>query len=127
MIRPNPSEIRILRALWRQSPLSARELHDATLIETGWSASATRKTLDRMEEKGLVTVTTAHGVKIYLAAHSKLGMLANLANAFARDVLEADAPLPVAAFAGSRLVSEEEVEELEHLLNTYTPLDEAGA
>lgn len=116
MIRPSDYELKLLRHLWRAGRLSARELHDASAAETQWSYSATRKTLERMVEKGLIRIEAVHGLNTYVAEQSKLETVAALANAFARDVLDLDAPLPAAAFTGSNLVAPEEIEELEALL-----------
>ncbi|HVZ29909.1 MAG TPA: BlaI/MecI/CopY family transcriptional regulator [Asticcacaulis sp.] len=116
MIRPSDYEMKLLRHLWREGRLSARELHDASVADTQWSYSATRKTLERMVEKGLVRLEPVHGLNTYIAAQSKLETLAALSAAFARDVLDLDAPLPAAAFAGSKMVSPDEIEELEDLL-----------
>jgi predicted transcriptional regulator len=116
MIRPSDYEMKLLRHLWRHGRLSARELHDASVAETQWSYSATRKTLERMVEKGLVRLEPVHGLNTYVAAQSKLETLAALSAAFARDVLDLDAPLPAAAFTGSKMVSPDEIAELEALL-----------
>ena len=116
MSKPSKYELKLLRHLWRHDRLSAREIHDASATETGWSFSATRKTLDRMVEKGLIHVERLHGMKTYLVSQTKLEMLAALVSAFARDVLDMDAPLPTAAFANSKLISPEEIKELEALL-----------
>jgi predicted transcriptional regulator len=116
MIRPSDYELKLLHHLWREGRMSAREIQDASGAETGWSYSATRKTLDRMQEKGLVRVESVHGLKTYVAGQGKLETLAALSRAFARDVLGMDAPLPAAAFAGSKLISPEEIDELEDLL-----------
>ena len=116
MIRPSDYELKLLRHLWRSGRLSARELHEASAPETLWSYSATRKTLERMNEKGLVRIEAVHGLNTYVAGQSKLETVAALANAFARDVLDLDSPLPAAAFTGSGLIAPEEIEELEGLL-----------
>jgi len=116
MIRPSDYELKLLRHLWRSGRLSARELHEASAPETQWSYSATRKTLERMNEKGLVRIEAVHGLNTYVAGQSKLETVAALANAFARDVLDLGAPLPAAAFTGSGLIAPEEIEELEGLL-----------
>jgi predicted transcriptional regulator len=114
--RPNDSELKLLRELWRVPRLSARELHDAVAPATEWSYSTTRKVLDRMEEKGLVAVKVVHGLKTYAAAQPKLKTLARLIQDFSRNVLDASAPLPVAAFAHSKLISGDEIEKLERLI-----------
>ena len=123
VIRPSDYELKLLRHLWRSGRMSARELHDASTGETQWSYSATRKTLERMVEKGLVHLAPVHGLNTYTAAQSKLETLAALSAAFARDVLDLDTPLPAAAFTGSKMVSPDEIAELEALLKKLTEED----
>ena len=125
MIRPSDYELKLLRHLWQRGRLSARELHDASAADTQWSYSATRKTLDRMLEKGLVRIEAVHGLNTYVPGQSKLETVATLANAFARDVLDLGTPLPAAAFTGSGLIAPEEIEELEGLLERLSQ-DQAG-
>jgi BlaI family penicillinase repressor len=120
LARPSGSELKLLRALWSAPRLSAREIQDATEASTNWSYSATRTTLDRMEEKGLVKVSAVHGIKTYAAAQSKVAVLALLAQDFARNVLDSDEPLPAAAFAHSKLLDAEEIEELQALLDSLS-------
>ena len=122
--RPNESEMKLLRSLWHAPRLSAREIHDATSVGTHWGYTTTRKVLDRMEEKGLVKVKAVHGLKTYAAAQPKLTMLALLIKDFANNVLDASAPLPVAAFAQSKLISADEIEQLEKLIQQ---LDSGGS
>lgn len=114
---PSATEFIILKALWQHERLSAREIHEQVEEELGWSFSSTRKTLDRMATKGLITLGTAHGVKVFEAGVSKLSTIAAMASDFASSVLEIDGPLPVTAFASSRLLSEAELEELQTLLD----------
>ncbi|MEM6532480.1 MAG: BlaI/MecI/CopY family transcriptional regulator [Myxococcota bacterium] len=113
---PSRSELRFLRELWRRGRLSARELHDATQESTGWSYSTTRKTLDRMQEKGILRVELVHGLKTFTPTGAKVETIARLIRSFASNVLELDGPLPVSAFAHSRLLDEDEISELEALL-----------
>lgn len=123
-MRPSDSELKLLRVLWKSARLSAREIHEASLEETRWSYSATRKTLDRMEEKGLVRVQAVHGVKTFAAAQPKLETLAGLIKDFARSVLDTDAPMPAATFAKSRLLDKSEIKALQALLEADEPDEE---
>lgn len=116
MIRPSNAELEILKCLWRNEALSARELHNSVAPLLDWSYSSTRKTLERMVEKGLVNEKTLHGLHVYRAKVGKVATLAALSSDFARRVLEIDGPLPVQAFADSRLLNQGEIEELEALL-----------
>lgn len=119
MSKPTDTELILLRPLWQDGRLSARELHDRTEDKTQWSYSSTRKTLDRMVEKGLLRIETVHGIKTFLPTRNKLQMMAQLIRDFSQNILETDAPLPAAAFTGSRLLDADEIQELEHLLETF--------
>ena len=122
---PSTSELSVLKALWKQWPLSAREIHDQVEPELGWSYSSTRKTLERMLDKGAVRQHTRHGVQVYEAALEKVDTLAAFAHDFARRVMEMDTPLPATMFTGSRIVDEAELAQLEQLLHDWP--DEQGA
>lgn len=114
---PSNAELELLKCLWRRDTCSARELHDAAAPTLGWSYSSTRKTLERMVDKGLVAERAQHGLNVYRAKVGKVATLAALSADFARRVLEIDGPLPSQAFADSRLLSEDELEQLEALLH----------
>ncbi len=112
---PSPTELALLKRLWAAGEQSARELHDGAGAALGWTFSSTRRTLDRMIEKGLVATRERHGVKVYASAAPKVATLAGMARDFLTRVMEVDAP-PVAAFTGGSLLSDEEAAELERLL-----------
>lgn len=122
---PSVSELTLLKALWKQHPLSAREVHQAAAEELAWSFSSTRKTLDRMLEKQMIVVQVKHGVNVYFPRLDKVSTLAAFAHDFGRRVMEIEAPLPVAMFTGSKLVDQQELDQLEQLLNDW-PDDAAG-
>ena len=122
MAVPSISELSLLKALWRQQPLSAREIHDAVKAELGWSYSSTRKTLERMLDKGMVRQELRHGVQVYAAVSDKVDTLAAFAHDFGKRVMEIDTPLPVNMFTGSKLVDDDELARLEQLLNDW-PVD----
>jgi len=122
---PSITELSLLKALWRWQPLSAREIHEHIGDELSWSYSSTRKTLERMLEKGMVCQHTRHGVQTYEATLEKVDTLAMFARDFAKRVMEIDTPLPVAMFTGSKLVSDTELAELEQLLQQWPGNEDA--
>jgi BlaI family penicillinase repressor len=126
MAVPSISELSLLKALWRQQPMSAREIHDAVEAELGWSYSSTRKTLERMLDKGMVRQELRHGVQVYAAVSDKVDTLAAFAHDFGKRVMEIDTPLPVNMFTGSKLVDDDELARLEQLLNDW-PVDKDAA
>jgi BlaI family penicillinase repressor len=126
MAVPSISELRVLKSLWRQQPLSAREIHEQVAGELGWSYSSTRKTLERMLEKGAVSQSIRHGVQVYEAVLEKVDTLAAFAHDFGTRVMELGTPLPVNMFTGSKLVDEDELAQLEQLLHSW-PEESDGA
>ena len=122
-MKPTDTELTLLRPLWQSRRLSAREIHDTTEASTGWSFSSTRKTLDRMVDKGLIAIEMVHGVKTFIPTTPKLSVLASLIGDFSKNILGSDQPLPAAAFVGSSLISEDEIDELEDLLKDLNEKD----
>ncbi|MDL2356346.1 MAG: BlaI/MecI/CopY family transcriptional regulator [Pseudomonadota bacterium] len=116
---PSMSELSLLKALWKEHPLSAREIHAQVGDELGWSFSSTRKTLERMLDKSMVSQQLRHGVQVYQAQLDKVATLAAFAHDFGRRVMEMDGPLPVNMFTGSRLVDQQELAQLEQLLHDW--------
>ncbi len=119
MAIPSITELTVLKALWKQHPLSARELHDHVEAELDWSYSSTRKTLERMLDKGYVRQQLVHGVQVYDAVLEKVATLAAFAHDFGKRVMELDTPLPVNMFTGSKLVDDDDLARLEQLLNDW--------
>jgi BlaI family penicillinase repressor len=119
MAIPSITELTVLKALWKQRPLSAREIHEQVEAELDWSYSSTRKTLERMLDKGSVRQYLLHGVQVYEAALEKVDTLAAFAHDFGKRVMEMDSPLPVNMFTGSKLVDEDELAQLEQLLQDW--------
>ncbi|HAU79206.1 BlaI/MecI/CopY family transcriptional regulator [Stenotrophomonas sp.] len=122
---PSNAELELLKALWRQGACSAREVHNGAAAALDWSYSSTRKTLERMVDKGLVEETVEHGLNMYRAKVGKVATLAALSTDFARRVLEIDGALPAQAFADSRLLSEQELQQLDALLRAPAKDDPA--
>ena len=119
MVVPSLSELSLLKALWKQHPLSAREIHEQAGPELGWSFPSTRKTLERMLDKGMVCQHSRHGVLVYEAALEKVSTLASFAHEFGKRVMEMDGPLPVTMFVGSKLIDEVELDQLDQLLRDW--------
>ena len=122
MSTPSVTELSLLKALWKDHPLSARELHARVEDELGWSFSSTRKTVERMLDKGMLRQRSVHGVLVYDANVDKVATLAAFAHDFGRRVMEIDSPLPVSMFTGSKLVDQQELAALEQLLQDW-PLE----
>ena len=119
MAIPSITELTLLKALWKQHPLSAREIHERVEEELAWSYSSTRKTLERMLEKGMISLHSIHGMNVYAPVLEKVETLAAFAHDFSHRVMEMNAPLPVNMFTGAKLVNQHELKELEQLLSEW--------
>lgn len=122
MATPSVTELTLLKALWKGQPLSARALHASVEAELGWSFSSTRKTVERMLEKGMLLQRSEQGVQVYETRADKVSTLAAFARDFGQRVMELDSPLPVSMFTGSKLVDRQELAQLEQLLQDW-PLE----
>lgn len=113
---PNPPELILLKALWRLGDMPVRRLHEECAGQLNWSFSSTRKTLSRMVDKDMVAMDEADGPTLYRARLSKTMALTQLSHDFLYRVLETEGPIPHNIFTASRLLSDDELEELEGLL-----------
>lgn len=117
MTQPSKSELAILKILWAEAPLSAREIQEKVGPQLNWSFSTMRTTLSRMADKSLLRLDTKHGVRVYTPAESKARTLSSVMREFFDTFFEMKGPLPTAAFHDSKMLSEEEWLELDRLLN----------
>ncbi|HJV43128.1 BlaI/MecI/CopY family transcriptional regulator [Caulobacter sp.] len=120
MTEPSDLELEVLKAFWRGGAMSAREAQGLIEPELGWSASTTRTVLERMVAKGLLTRRSVHGLAVYEARTGKVDVIGGVLNRL-RGLLEIDGRLPASAFAGSQILSDSEIQELEALLNKAKP------
>lgn len=108
------TEYSVLRVLWKQQPLSVREVHDR--LNNSWAYTTTKTLMDRMAAKGLLTRESVHGVLVYAPTLSRPEGLVKLVRFFAEKVLEVEHDEVVSMFTDSRTYSPEEVEQLRKLL-----------
>ncbi len=113
---PTKPELAILKLLWRDDDLSARAIHNAIADDFGWSYSTVRTVLERMSEKGLISKRATQGVNYYTAEVTKVSVLGRMIADFSSRVLELDTAPAAAFFSDSKLLSEDELDELEAML-----------
>ena len=112
---PTDAELDVLKAFWRDGPLSSREVQTRIADGLAWSSSTTRTVLERMRAKGLLIRREVHGVAVYAPAQPKVAVIGGLMKRLGH-LLEVEGPLPAAAFSGSQLLSEADIAALEEAL-----------
>jgi predicted transcriptional regulator len=119
-LQPTKPELAVLKLLWRKKSLSAREIADAVAPEFQWTYSTMRTVIERMVEKGLLKKRNVEGINVYAAAIGKVALLSRMILDFSDRVLELDAAPSAVMFADSKLLTEDELEELERVLKAET-------
>ncbi|MEO1137548.1 MAG: BlaI/MecI/CopY family transcriptional regulator [Pseudomonadota bacterium] len=113
---PTKPELAILKLLWRSKEMNARQIHGEIEEDFGWSYSTVRTVLERMADKGLISKTAIDGVNIYEPQVGKVALLSRMIADFSKRVLELDTTPAAAFFAESKLLSDDELDELEDVL-----------
>lgn len=115
--QPTKPELAVLKLLWSSKWLTAREIADVVGAEFSWSYSTVRTVLERMCDKDLLKKRSEDGVNLYSAGVGKIALLSGMIRDFTDRVLEIDAAPSAALFADSKLLTKDEIEELERVLN----------
>ncbi|MEM9262418.1 MAG: BlaI/MecI/CopY family transcriptional regulator [Pseudomonadota bacterium] len=114
--QPTKPELAVLKLLWQKKSMNARAITDVVAPQFNWSYSTMRTVLERMNDKGFIEKRQEDGMNVYSAAIGKISLLGDLIRDFSDRVLELDAAPSAVMFADSRLLSEDELEELEEIL-----------
>lgn len=110
------SELAVMKVLWKEDRLSAREVHERVGPGLDWAYTTTRTTMDRMWAKGLVSKTNLHGIYVFEPRITRAAGLAGVVRELAERVLESDYAPVVSLMAETQGLTPEEVEELSRLL-----------
>ena len=54
-----------MQAVWDGAPVTARDVHDRLLAETGWAYTTVKTLLTRLAEKGVLAVRREAGASVY--------------------------------------------------------------
>lgn len=107
-------EFSVLSVLWKQQPLSVREVHDR--LENDWAYNTTKTVMDRMAAKGLLERDTVHGVIIYRAKVGRAEGLVQWVRFIAEKMFDTEPDEVVNLFAKRKTYSAAEIEELRQLI-----------
>ena len=117
--RPTKAELRILRVLWKQGPLSVRDIHNILNASKPGGYTSVLKTMQIMLGKGLVDRDESQRPQIYRARYSEERTQKELLTDLVQRVYNGSIKAMVVHALGTRKPSAEDLETLERLLDRY--------
>ncbi len=118
-IKPTDSELEILQVLWRLGKATVREVNEALAQKREIGYTTTLKLMQIMFEKKLVVRTEEGRYHVYKALVSENDTRQSLLNRFVDTTFRGSAMQLVMQALGSNTPSQEELDEIQKLLETY--------
>lgn len=117
--RPTKAELHILRVLWKEGPLSVRDVHNILNASRPGGYTSVLKTMQIMLEKGLVDRDDSQRPQIYRARYSEERTQKELLADLVQRVYNGSVKALVLHALGTRKPSAEDLETIERLLDRY--------
>jgi BlaI family transcriptional regulator, penicillinase repressor len=114
--QPTKVELEILHLLWQHGPCPLGTIHDAVSASSDRVYSTTRKMIQVMRDKGLVTCDETSRPQLYAAALSKEETQLNLLEDLADRVFEGSTKKLVMSLLSADRVTIDEVCEMQQLV-----------
>jgi len=110
------SEWKIMKLLWRQSPLTMRNIEDSLKAETGWSKHTIISFLKRMLAKGAISAEDAKPAKLYYPLWKEQQVVDRETRSMLGKLYDGRLSLMVSNLISQQELSEEEINELMEIL-----------
>jgi predicted transcriptional regulator len=118
------AELALMQVLWKQSPLTAREITERLQTEKDWHRKTVNTLLSRLEKKAAVRVAKDRGdVKRFSPLIEKQAYARMATSQFVDQLFDGDIAPLVASFAGSRRLDSAQISELQGLLEALSDDD----
>jgi BlaI family transcriptional regulator, penicillinase repressor len=114
--QPTKVELEILHLLWEHGPCPLGQIHDAVSSQSDRSYSTTRKMIQVMREKGLVTCDESDRPQIYAAAKSQEQTQLNLLKDLAQRAFGGSTKKMVMSLLSTEQISIEDVREMQEII-----------
>jgi len=110
-------ELDIIKILWKLQKGSVREVHNELTKDINIAYPTTKTVLDRMVEKNYLKRESIHGIFVYSPLLTKSSGIAKLVQNFMQNVLEIDTSSAASLFANSKMLTKDELKDLQDLIN----------
>lgn len=114
--QPTEVELEILQVLWEHGPCPLGEVHEAVAARSQRAYSTTRKMIQVMRDKGLVTSDESARPQLYSAAKSKEDTQLNLLEDLANRAFGGSTKKLVMSLVSAERLTVEEVREMQRLV-----------
>lgn len=106
-------ERKFAHIIWREEPLTSRQLIELANAELGWKKTTSYTVLKRLQEKGIF-INEKGTVRALI---SKDEYYSKESSAYIEEAYGGSLPAFIAAFASSAALSEKDIEKLNQLIN----------
>lgn len=120
------AEWRVMHVVWENQRVTAQEVIDAVVPETGWSPNTVRTLLIRLTEKGILKVEKRKGAEKeypichYTPLYTREQCIAVHGNSFLQRVFQGDATRLLAHFVKDADLTPEQIDELRKQLDRFS-------
>jgi len=114
--QPTEVELEILQVLWDHEPCALGRIHEMLAQQSERAYSTTRKMVQVMREKGLITCDESVRPQIYSAAESRERTVLGLLDDLVQRAFGGNARKLVMSLLSAERVTTEEVREMQRLL-----------
>lgn len=120
------AEWNVMHVVWNRGSVTAQEVIDEVVPETGWSPNTVRTLLIRLTDKGILHVEKRKGkekdyqICYYTAIYSREQCTAKYGSSFLRRVFQGDATRLLAHFVKDARLTPEQVDELRKQLDEFS-------
>lgn len=110
------SELVVMSALWRASPLRSREIVEVTSGERTWHRKTVNTLIRRLVEKGAISYEEAPGGFLYYPEITKESYRQRQANKLIKGLFGGEVSPLLSAFAETQKLSDSDLDELRSLI-----------
>lgn len=118
------AELVVLRLLWKQSPLNAREITGHLQAEKQWHRKTVNTLLSRLEKKTAIQASVENdGIKYFSPLVDQATYMQSATSNFVDHLFDGKLTPLIASFAGGRSLQRNEIAELQQLLEELSDDD----
>ncbi len=111
------AELILMRLLWRDSPLNARQIAQGLESETGWHRKTVNTLLSRLEKKLVLSAhKQADGINYFTPLVAEDAYMQSATSKFVDRLFGGDIAPLIASFAGGRPLNTQQINRLRDLL-----------